>query len=388
MRSEIGLPPPERRIGQAAHDFAVAFAGPRVLVTRAEKRGGTPTVRSRWLQRIAALIGPAADKDWQARGARYLALARRLDDVPLAAVRRAARPAPRPPVADRPRSLSITEIETWVRDPYAIYARHVLRLDPLDPLGLAPDFALRGTLMHEALGRFIGDWRKPFDAAAEAALLALSETIFAPLAEFPDIHALWCRRFAGVARWFIGFEAAREAAIAGRHAELSGSLEIAAPGGPFKLRGRADRIDIRRDDAVEILDFKSGTPPSAPQVLTGFAPQLALEAAMVREGAFNLPDGSARFDGRTIAEIAWLALNKAERGSDPFKSAVKQDMTVEATVDRVFAEFRRLVEAFDDPERPYVSLARPMFIKRWEGPYDHLARIREWSEAEPDGDEE
>jgi ATP-dependent helicase/nuclease subunit B len=37
------------------------------------------------------------------------------------------RPSPRPPVAARPRSLSVTEIKTLIRDPYAIYARHVLR---------------------------------------------------------------------------------------------------------------------------------------------------------------------------------------------------------------------------------------------------------------------
>src|SRR5581483_1373561 len=129
MRAAIGLAPPERRIGQAAHDFVENFGAPRVIVSRAEKRNGAPTVPSRWLQRLTALAGEDAMAPARARGDVHVGLARELDDVPIP--RPVRRPRPTPPVAARPRSLSITEIETLVRDPYAIYARRVLRLEEL-----------------------------------------------------------------------------------------------------------------------------------------------------------------------------------------------------------------------------------------------------------------
>jgi ATP-dependent helicase/nuclease subunit B len=376
MRAELGLAPPERRIGLSAHDFAQGFSSPKVLVTRAEKRAGVPTVASRWLQRLTALVGEAPAKAMTDRGERYLAIARALDSVRPKEVRPAPRPEPKPAVAVRPRRLSITEIETLVRDPYAIYARHVLRLEELDPLGMAPDYALRGTLIHDALGRFIESWTGPYAAAAETRLREIGADVLAGIADFPDVHAIWSERFGHIARWFVGFERTRSERIARRFAEISGSQDIAAPGGVFQLRGRADRIDIRRDGGLEVLDFKTGTPPSARQVLTGFAPQLALEVAMARAGAFG-----EEFAGRSVAILAWLALGQAGRG-EPFKSAVESGLTADALGDKAFAQLAALIEAFDVEARAYVSRARPMFETRYESPYDHLARVREWGLVE------
>ncbi|MCR4282238.1 MAG: double-strand break repair protein AddB, partial [Bauldia sp.] len=154
MRAEIPLPPPERRLGLAAHDFVQGMAAPRVIVTRAEKRDGAPTVESRWLQRLRALAGKEETERAAVRGGRFVDIGRALDDVPKTDVKPVARPAPKPPCAARPRHLSITEIETLIRDPYAIYAKRILRLEPLDPLGRVPDAATRGTLIHKALGDF------------------------------------------------------------------------------------------------------------------------------------------------------------------------------------------------------------------------------------------
>ncbi|MCB1496401.1 MAG: double-strand break repair protein AddB, partial [Bauldia sp.] len=379
MRAEIGLPPPERRIGLAAHDFLQGFAAPRVIVTRAEKRGGTPTVASRWLQRLEALVGEAASERIEKRGRLYVDLARDIDrwgghPAPI------GRPDPKPAVDIRPRRLSVTEIEHLVRDPYTIYAKHVLRLEPLDPLGQAPDYALRGSLIHEALGDFSKDWSGAYDERARRHLLALGEAALDEIAAFPDIHAVWKIRFAEIARWLVGWEAARDPDIAERHAEIPGEMEIAAPAGIFTLRGRADRIDLRRDGRVEVLDFKTGTPPSARQVLVGFAPQLALEAAMVRAGAFL-----AGLEGRAIAGIGWIALGQVSRGN-PIRSAVEDGYDPDEVAAEAHLRLNALVAAYDDPERGYVSRARPMFQLRYESPYDHLARVREWALVESEED--
>ena len=380
MRAEIGLPPPERRIGLAAHDFALALAAPRVIIARAEKREGTPTVASRWLQRLAALLGEESFAALKARAEPYVELARDLDREPYQRVRPVKRPDPKPPVPARPRQLSVTDIEALVRDPYAIYAEHVLKLAPLDPLGMLPDYAARGTIIHDALGKFAGEWTGPFDANAEARLVALGRAALAEIAGFPDIHAIWSIRFAAIARWLIAWEAQRSPEIDERKAEIPGRLAVAAPAGPFNLTGRADRIDLRRDGTIEIIDFKTGSPPSARQVLVGFAPQLALEAAMASEGGF----GDA-FAGRSISELNWIALGRVERGR-PLVSAVEDGWTADLVGSEALARFASLIAAFDDPERGYVSRARPMFETRYESPYDHLARVREWGLVESEED--
>jgi ATP-dependent helicase/nuclease subunit B len=385
MRAELGLPAPERRIGLAAHDFAQGFAAARVMVTRAEKRGGAPTVASRWLQRLAALVGARAFERMTTRGARYLDLARQIDAVPVKEVTPVKPPLPMPPVADRPRSLSVTEIEVLVRDPYAIYAKHVLKLEELDPLGKAPDFALRGSLIHDALGRFTAEWSGPYNAAALDRLTAIGREALAEIEDFPDLHAIWSMRFAAIARWLVGFEARRDGAIAARHAEVSGAIAVPGPAGDFRLRGRADRIDLRRDGTVDVLDFKTGTPPSAKQVLSGFAPQLGLEAAMVRLGGFDEKLAGAPLRDRSIATLAWIGLGRVERG-EPVVSAVEKDWTADAVAGRTLDHLKELVAAYDDPARAYASRARPMFETRYESPYDHLARVREWALVESEED--
>lgn len=373
MRSAVGLTPPERRLGLAAHDFAEGMAMAHVIVARAEKRGGTPTVESRWLQRLRALIGGQASAVLTARGARLVAIARALDR-PTGAIAPVQPPEPRPPVAARPRRLSITEIETLIRDPYAVYAKHVLKLEPLDALGLAPDAALRGSIIHAALARFTQGWAGAYGAAAEARLLALGAECLSEIEDFPDVHAVWTIRLAAIARWFIGWEAVRDAAVAKRHAEISGTLEIPAPAGAFTLTGRADRIDEMTDATLAIYDFKSGTPQTERTVFAGLTPQMTLEAAVAHAGGFaDIPAGAS------IGDLAWLSVGQVGR-NDPYVSAVRRGETADELAGRAGAELQKLVEAFDDPKTPYLSRARPMMANaRYGGDYDHLARVREWS---------
>ncbi|MEO8667208.1 MAG: double-strand break repair protein AddB [Bauldia sp.] len=389
MRAEVGLPPPERRIGQAAHDFAAFVAAPRVIVTRALKRGGTPTVESRWLQRLAALIGGEAAGQLTARGDTWRDLARRLD-VPAGPVKNAPRPMPKPPLAVRPKRLSITEIETLIRDPYAIYAKHILKLRPLDPLGKAPDYATRGTIVHEALGSFIKDWTGSFDEAAEARLRAIGAALLEEIAAFPDVHAVWSLRFQTIARWFIAWERARASSVKTRHAEIEGALVVPLASGAFTLRGRADRIDLMGDGTLAIYDFKTGSPPAGERsVFAGLTPQMTLEAAMARAGAFDA--GLAEpLASRSVADLAWLGLGKAGRG-EPYQSAVAANRkeTADELADRAHVMLVALLTAFDDEAKPYLSRARPLMInnRRFVGDYDHLARVREWALVESHEDE-
>ena len=157
------------------------------MLTRAAKRGGTPTVMSRWLQRLLALIGKDHAKALEQRGRNYLNHAASLDKPLSVSPPSVERPNPKPPVETRPTSLSVTKIEVWVRDPYAIYADRILQLKPIDPLGHMPGFAERGTIIHEALDRFNQDWDGKVSEEALQRFLEIGRELFMEeMADFPD----------------------------------------------------------------------------------------------------------------------------------------------------------------------------------------------------------
>jgi ATP-dependent helicase/nuclease subunit B len=379
MRLELGLDLPERRIGLSAHDFAQMLGAREVILTRAAKLAGTPTVASRFVQRLAAVAGPR----WQTalqHGERYLAWARELDR-PGAPPRPAPRPVPRPPTAARPTRLSVTEIEHWLRDPYTIYAKHVLRLFPLDPIDTAPGAADRGTVIHGAIGDFTQAYATALPADALGELLALGRKHFAPLEEFPEARAFWWPRFERIARWFADWESKRRADVAAVQAEIRGEIEIPLGQRSFHLSARADRIERLGDGTYAILDYKTGQVPTGRQVAAGLSPQLTLEGAILRAGRF-----ADIAPGASIAALIYVSLKGGDPGGKENWIEFK-DSTPDAEADRALQKLAEVARKFEDQATPYRSRERPMWQGRAYGDYDHLARVKEWSPSGGAGDE-
>jgi len=371
MRLDLGLDLPERRIGLSAHDFAQMLGAPEVILTHAAKIAGAPTVPSRFIQRLAAIAGAR----WQAsldRGQAYLAWARELDRP--AQVAAAPQPAPKPPLAARPKGLSVTDIEHWLRDPYTIYAKYILRLRPLDPIDVAPGAAERGSIIHSAIRDFTQRFAEklPDDPARE--LIELGRPRFAALEDFPEARAFWWPRFERIARWFADWELARRPSLAAILAEIGGEIEIPLTEGSFTLRGIADRIERGADGRYVILDYKTGAVRSEKQVRTGLAPQLTLEAAMLRRGAFKDVAADA-----SVAGIAYVLLKGGEQPGD-CKSIEFKEGTPDSQADHALARLKELAQRFADENVPYRSLVHPMWTTHY-GEYDHLARVREWSNS-------
>lgn len=369
MRLDAGLLLPERRIGLSAHDYQQAIAAPEVVLTRARRDAEAETVVSRWLNRLTNLLeglpdrgGPGALAAMRARGQRWLDIAAALEapPVPLAP---APRPAPRPPVAARPRRLSVTEIATLIRDPYAIYARHVLRLMPLQPLRAAPDARLRGTVIHRILEAYAqGPVGSETAEQALDRLKSLTAAILAVEVPWPAARTLWQARLARAAPFLIRLDAAGE----GRPVilEKGGAATL---GDGFVLTARPDRIDLLPDASVHVIDYKTGTPPSERQQRF-FDKQLPLTAAMVERGAF------ASLGRRRVARMTYVGLG-----------AVPKAETTEVTPDltaAVWAELGQLIAAYMDPAKGYAA-RRSVAGVRFGGDYDHLARLGEWEMTDP-----
>ncbi|MBR1223639.1 MULTISPECIES: double-strand break repair protein AddB [unclassified Bradyrhizobium] len=379
MRHELGLDLPERRIGLSAHDFAQLLGHTDVILTHSAKVGGAPAVASRFLHRLEAVAGEEHWKQATQAGEDYVRFAAELDRP--AKIEPIPQPAPKPPRATRPLKLSVTAIEDWLRDPYTIYAKYILRLDPLDPVDMPLSAADRGSAIHEALGEFTKTFADTLPAQPALALRGIGEKFFAPLMERPEARALWWPRFQRIAAWFADWEMARRDHIHRIDAEIKGEIGIPLDNErTFILSARADRIEQRADGRFAILDYKTGQPPTGKQVRMGLSPQLTLEAAILREGGFKDIGADS-----SVAELAYVRLS----GNNPpgehrsLELKIRNNDTPQPpdeAADYARLELEKLIRKFEDENQAYTSLNLSMWSNRY-GAYDDLARIKEWSAA-------
>jgi len=364
MRKALGLPPPERRIGLAAHDFAQAACAPEVVLLHTARRDGAPTVESRWLWRLKTLAkgsGRALPDRPELK-----AWAAALDEPGKPAA--APRPRPRPPLEARPRELPVTGVETWLRDPYAVYARYVLRLRPLERPDEPVEARARGVAVHAALQRFAErhGGEVPPDAAAiiQALMLEALEEAGMPAPAMARERALASQ----AALWLADFERRRRSG-ARLLVEQRGEISIEAEGFPLLLTARADRLELRPGQ-VDILDFKTGQAPTRRQMETGFSPQLTLTAAIIEAGGFAdagpTPPGELVYVRVTGGRKPGEELVRAAAGESPGLARQALD------------GLKRRIGRFASPDTPYVSWAAPQYMHARGGDYDHLARVWEW----------
>ncbi len=371
MAAKLGLAAPERRIGLAAHDFAQAACGGEVILTRAAKVDGTPTVPSRWLLRLEQVLTAAGLALAQQPAEELRAWQEQLDAVP-GPPQPVQPPECRPPLAARPRQMSVTQVETWIRDPYGVYARRILGLPALDPIAADPSAADYGNAVHKALETFARKYPAEIPGDAEAALLAMGREAFGEMLNRPGVRAFWWPRFQRIAGWFLAQEGERRPDILPLATEAEGSLILPGPAGNFELTAIADRIDRLSDGSLGIIDYKTGVAPRESELQRGEAPQLPLEAAIAQAGGFaHVPGGAVSTlsywrvsGGRQAGEIRDIKADGGELAEQARQGLIN------------------LIAEFDDQNTAYRSRPRPAIAPRFSD-YDHLARIKEWSAGGP-----
>ena len=376
MRARVGLPAPERRIGLSAHDFQLALGAQEVVLSRAVRDTDAPTVASRWVMRLSNLLNGLGDEGKAALGAmrtrgQVLCAQARLLDKPEKRVDPAKRPSPKPPVTARPNELSVTRIETLVRDPYQIYARYILGLKRLDPPGKAPDALARGTAIHAILERFIRETLDGLPPDAAELFSRIARETLQTAAPWPAIRSLWLARLGRVRDGFLADEAKRREAGSPRAQglEVTGKRVVTGPAQDFTLTAKADRIDRAHDGSHLIYDYKSGAISSEKQIRK-FDLQLPLEAAIAQSGGFQ--DLGA-------AEVAGVALI----GLGTVPKMLQVDLPHDE-INAIWAEFGEMVAAYQSPEIGYTARLRPKRIT-YSSDFDHLARFGEWDDSsEPD----
>lgn len=386
MKTAIGLEPPERRIGQLAHDFDMANGTRDIFYTRSLRQGSAPSVASRWLQRLLALGGPNFAKQLKERGEPYRQWAAMLDSG--LSQDPARRPSPIAPVELQPKSYSFSEVGKLRRDPYSIYARRILRLDPVDEFNRDPGAADRGTLYHRIIERYTAAGHIPGTPASYEAMHQILNECFDAENLPAHIDVVWRQRFAAVANSFIEWEKARHHDIRRTLTEVPAGMEMPLAG--IRLTGIADRIDLKKNGLADIVDYKTGLSPSVQQARSLLDPQLALEAAALRGGAFR------NVGNQEPENLVYVRLRPGERflseqvnNEHSTRSTKKQPKSaLELAVESV-EQLEKFVGLLQRGERGFASRLIPEQQQTYGGEYDHLARVSEWSTAEAgDGDGE
>jgi ATP-dependent helicase/nuclease subunit B len=357
MREKLELPSLDARVGLAAHDFAQLANAPNVVLTRALRRDGSPTLASRWLWRLQTLVKGAGEEAERAfaPAQAYVEWARALDEPQRLRAPRV--PRPRPPAGKRLKRLSVTQVETLIRDPYALYARRILGLEFLKPIGAPTGPAERGSAVHKAIELFE-------DGKDHALLSDLLDQELRRAGVSPERRAAERERLAISIAALIAWFEERRAMGAKVYRERKGVLKL----GDVELSGVADRIEIGPEH-VAVLDFKTGTPATAKQVEAGLAPQLPLLAAMLAAGVFeDVPAARA-------TELAYWRFGNAEPTPKPLA------LEAMAEAEKALAALKGLLARYAQAEQPFLSKPRVLLIKPYDE-YDHLARRKEWADAE------
>ncbi|MBR2125063.1 MAG: double-strand break repair protein AddB [Acetobacter sp.] len=376
MRQKIGLASPEQKIGEAAHDFFMAVtAAQNVVLSSTAYRENEHVIPARWITRIKVFLAGHQQQIPSHPAQKWVT---QLDSEQCAKSIKFKEPYPKPKTEQRPRKINVTEVETWLRDPYAIYARHILNFEPLSPLQEETDAQDFGNIVHKVLEQWVNFHKNTQIWTKENACTCLKELFEDTIKKYNYIHpsryTWWKPRFLRIAQWIAEQETQNSSQVTSL-AEVRGEIDIPnLPGGHFKLVGRADRIEYS-SDGFTILDYKTGQLPLKKSVEKGWCPQLLLEAAMVQKGAFKeIPEQNLN-----VNDLIYWRLKGDKTKGEIFSFKEKLDLPIDLSdkVNALWEKFLSRIKDYDNPETPYCSHPFPGEEPRF-AKYKRLARVDEW----------
>ena len=373
MKETLGMTLPEKSIGISAFDFCQLMCASNVYLTRANRANSSPTNKSRWLLRMETVLKSCNIEPEGLKNDEYSFLSK-IIDMPNV-FEKPVPPAPCPPIEARPRKLSATTVEKLMRDPYEVYANHILKLKPLKDLDQELSFSDYGNIIHKILERFCNKYPSALPQNSYEEILKIGMEEFSKNEIAEEIRAFWWPSFEKTAVWFLDVEKEYRSEIKKVNSEVEGEIVLKAPKGDFVITARADRLDIKKDGTVNIIDYKTGQIKSKTEVMSGYAPQLPIGGLIASKGGFfKIKDGQK--ENIAAADVSSLVYYKI---CDTVASYDVEDTDnslnlIEKTEDNLEA----LIRAFDSEDQPYMARPNPKQLPQYSD-YEHLARVKEWT---------
>ncbi|MDD4555985.1 MAG: PD-(D/E)XK nuclease family protein [Alphaproteobacteria bacterium] len=361
MKKDFGFPLPEKQIGILAKDFASLLAREEVYLTRADRVEGTPMIKSRWLMRLETVISALGIKLQEIEEKSYPYWVKKFDD--LKSIDKISAPEPKPSLELRPRKLSMSAIETLMKDPYIVFAKYILKLKPLNELEIDLTAADYGSIIHGILDKFNQKFPKAYPQNAKEELLKIGSAFFDENEIALETKVFWWPKFEKTVEWLVEVETKYRQDIAQIYSEIEGTFSLNAPAGEFIITAKADRVDVSKNGKVNIIDYKTGKAKSEKEVWSGYAPQLPIEALIAQAGGFK------EIGKKEVQELIYWSLARKE---DVF------DKEIQALLQSNLEKIHQLVSVFDDVETPYMAKPHHKYATQ-NNDYEHLARTKEWS---------
>ena len=369
MRKTLGLPSLEHRSGQTAHDICQALGAQQILISRSHKRNDEPCVPSRWWYRLQLVLDNWEYKENSEDPSIFKHLVDWSNKIDKPKDQEyCSPPKPKPSIENRPRSLSVTEIGTLVRNPYEIYVKHILKISPIEKIGVEPDHENFGIFLHQVLEKYISNHHKNTTSLEKRkeALLSLAEKILS-LKPFPHwIKTLWLSRLKIISEWFLKKSLSKK--VIEIFSEVKGSYTTQTKEGEFTLIGRIDRLELLDQKTLKIIDYKTGTPPSEKNIRNGYEPQLTLLALITIYG--NLEN--IYLQTKELSSIEYWHIHGKKEGGE-----VKRIRMGMKEIEEQHSLFKEFIEKYQNPNQSYFCQINDKLISRFDKT-EHLSRREEW----------
>lgn len=379
MRAKLGLQSRDLRLGLSAHDFSQLAANKNVILTRCAKRGGAPAVPSRWIWRLKTLIqGTIEDekpekllecKDFDFEQINDFLYPKIDFDI------KKIIPKPKPKLIYRPKEFSATQIETLIRDPYKIYVTKILDLNPLEELGGEISVRERGSAIHKAL-EILKDWHSEIPKNAVEILKTELEKRLFEFGYNQDELDEELKRLQPSILKMIEFQTQRLSNKYSIFVEQYIEHCFETKSGTIKIKATADRIDIDANNNAQIWDFKTGEPPSDPQISSLLSPQLPVTAWLLIKANFQAIKrvekfGHIKLGGRNPKIQEYYGKQKDNK---------KPPLSIDEIIEKTDVTLNNLFSIFADENMAYYS--KPKVLKQnYDDAIDKFSRRLEWADS-------
>lgn len=348
QQEELGLPGIAQHSTLMAHDVLMHGSAGEVFLTYPQREGGSPAARSRYVERLLALAEAQQLPGHMMQAPAYAEVALARYDAPFAPERE---PYPKP--LERPAMLPASMLDLIVSDPFSIYARSILGLQPLKEMDAEPEPRDFGSIAHKTLQQLAAYWTEHGSAPPASEMESMVEQALRSFSDRPAVRLFWTRRLMQALVYVNQQEAQRRGAV---QSEVPIEQVLRTPHGVLTLHGRIDRLE-----GAVVVDYKTGKPPTISDMEQGRALQLVAYALLLSEQC------------KPVDGLEYWGLPAGKRsGSQTFFQ-----WTPEVAAE-MQSKLNSLLSELMDPQT--ALLARPVSgNERFENDYDGISRYDEWA---------